>query len=191
MQQAATSGSDLPRLVTEAMTAIEAEFKPLDGVLPKDYGIFEPKVLEDLMRLFNSAQIKQVTGDVFGRIYEYFLAKFSIQKAHDLRLNQHVMIIRVDATLADPSFVLCAINSDQRKRPLLSYAQVGATREALTKETVTNFQIVLPDEKLLRQFGEVARDINPQREVLAHQNADLRTARDLLLPRLMSGEIAV
>ena len=65
------------------MTAIEAEFPPLDGVLPKDYGIFEPKVLEDLMRLFNSEQIKQATGDVFGRIYEYFLAKFSIQKAHD------------------------------------------------------------------------------------------------------------
>jgi type I restriction enzyme M protein len=83
MQQAATSGADLPRLVTEAMTAIEAEFEPLLGVLPKDYGIFETKVLEDLLRLFNSAQIKQATGDVFGRIYEYFLAKFSIQKAHD------------------------------------------------------------------------------------------------------------
>jgi len=83
MQRAATSGADLPRLVTEAMTAIEAEFEPLMGVLPKDYGIFETKVLEDLMRLFNSAQIKQATGDVFGRIYEYFLAKFSIQKAHD------------------------------------------------------------------------------------------------------------
>jgi len=83
MQQAATSGNDLPRLVTEAMTAIEAAFEPLQGVLPKDYGIFETKVLEDLMRLFNSVQIKQATGDVFGRIYEYFLAKFSIQKAHD------------------------------------------------------------------------------------------------------------
>ena len=83
MEQAAVSGSDLPKLVTEAMTAIEAEFEPLQGVLPKDYGIFEPKVLEDLMRLFNSEQIKQATGDVFGRIYEYFLAKFSIQKAHD------------------------------------------------------------------------------------------------------------
>jgi len=83
MQQAATSGSDLPKLVTEAMTAIEAEFEPLLGVLPKDFGIFETKVLEDLMRLFNSEQIKQATGDVFGRIYEYFLAKFSIQKAHD------------------------------------------------------------------------------------------------------------
>jgi type I restriction enzyme M protein len=83
MQQATVSGADLPRLVTEAMTAIESEFEPLVRVLPKDYGIFEPKVLEDLMRLFNSEQIKQATGDVFGRIYEYFLAKFSIQKAHD------------------------------------------------------------------------------------------------------------
>jgi type I restriction enzyme M protein len=27
--------------------------------------------------------VRQATGDVFGRIYEYFLAKFSIQKAHD------------------------------------------------------------------------------------------------------------
>jgi len=83
MQQAAVSGADLPKLLTEAMTAIEAEFQPLQGVLPKDYGIFETKVLEDLMRLFNSERIKQASGDVFGRIYEYFLAKFSIQKAHD------------------------------------------------------------------------------------------------------------
>lgn len=83
MKQAAVSGSNLPKLVTDAMTAIEAEFEPLQGVLPKDFGIFEPKVLEDLMRQFDSEQIKQATGDIFGRIYEYFLAKFSIQKAHD------------------------------------------------------------------------------------------------------------
>jgi len=83
MQQAATRGTDLPDLVTEAMKAIEEEFEPLKSVLPKDFGIFEPKVLEDLMRLFNSEPIKQATGDVFGRIYEYFLAEFSMQKAHD------------------------------------------------------------------------------------------------------------
>jgi len=83
MEQAAVSGADLPKLVTDAMTAIEASFPPLAGVLPKGYGIFESKVLEDLLRLFNSEQIKQANGDVFGRIYEYFLAEFSVQKAHD------------------------------------------------------------------------------------------------------------
>ncbi|MGH9327798.1 MAG: type I restriction-modification system subunit M [Terriglobia bacterium] len=83
MQQAALGVSDLPSVVSDAMSTIEAEFEPLNGVLPKDYGIFERKVLEDLMSLFNSEQIRQATGDVFGCIYEYFLAKFSIQKAHD------------------------------------------------------------------------------------------------------------
>jgi type I restriction enzyme M protein len=83
MEQAATRGSDLPALVTAAMNAIEAFFEPLQGILPKDYGIFEPRVLEDLMRLFNSEKIQQASGDVFGRIYEYFLAEFSMQKAHD------------------------------------------------------------------------------------------------------------
>ena len=83
MAKATTDPAGLPQLVTDAMTAIETDFEPLLNVLPKDYGIFEPKVLEELMRLFNSEQIKRATGDVFGRIYEYFLAKFSIQKAHD------------------------------------------------------------------------------------------------------------
>ena len=83
MQQAALRGNDLPSMVTEAMVAIEAGFEPLQGVLPKDYGIFEPRVLEDVMRLFDGEQIRRATGDVFGRIYEYFLARFSIQKAHD------------------------------------------------------------------------------------------------------------
>jgi type I restriction enzyme M protein len=83
MRQASVDKSGLPTLVTEAMTAIEAAFEPLTGIMPKEYGIFEPKVLEDLMRLFNSDQIRRANGDVFGRIYEYFLAKFSIQKAHD------------------------------------------------------------------------------------------------------------
>jgi type I restriction enzyme M protein len=83
MAKATTNPAGLPTLVNEAMTAIETDFEPLINVLPKDYGIFETKVLEELMRLFNSEQIKRATGDVFGRIYEYFLAKFSIQKAHD------------------------------------------------------------------------------------------------------------
>ena len=38
MQRAATSGADLPKLISDAMTAIETEFEPLLGVLPKDFG---------------------------------------------------------------------------------------------------------------------------------------------------------
>ncbi|WP_295449993.1 restriction endonuclease subunit S [uncultured Thiodictyon sp.] len=107
------------------------------------------------------------------------------------RVNQHVMIIRVDPAKADPFFVHKAINSDERKRQLLSYAQKGSTREALTKEMVARFAITLPTNALMRQFGDFAAELFQQRENLALQNQKLRTARDLLLPRLMSGELAV
>jgi type I restriction enzyme S subunit len=107
------------------------------------------------------------------------------------RVNQHVMIIRVDPDMADPFFVHKAINSDERKRQLLSYAQKGSTREALTKEGMARFEVMLPTGTLMRQFGEVAAPSFRQCEVLALQNQKLRAARDLLLPRLMSGEIPV
>ncbi len=66
-----------------AMKAIEASFEPLQGVLPKEYGIFERTVLEDLLRIFNGEALKTAGGDVFGRIYEYFLMEFAIQGAQD------------------------------------------------------------------------------------------------------------
>lgn len=52
-------------------------------MLPKDFGIFERNVLEDLMRTFNREALRHATGDVFGRIYEYFLMKFAMQGAQD------------------------------------------------------------------------------------------------------------
>ena len=107
------------------------------------------------------------------------------------RVNQHVMIIRVDPAKSAPFFVHAAINSDDRKRQLLSYAQKGSTREALTKETLSNFEITLPSHQLAAHFGEIAKCNFLQRETLALQNQKLRAARDLLLPKLMSGEIEV
>ena len=69
--------------VTAAMEAVEDHFPPLAGQLPKDYERFEDDVLEEMMRTFDSEALRTATGDVFGRIYEYFLAEFSRQGAHD------------------------------------------------------------------------------------------------------------
>ncbi len=69
--------------LTSAMEAIEAAFLPLAGQLPKDYGRFEGSVLEEMMRMFDAEGLRTASGDVFGRIYEYFLAEFSKQGAHD------------------------------------------------------------------------------------------------------------
>jgi len=69
--------------ITAAMEGVEAAFPPLAGQLPKDYQRFEDDVLEGMLRLFNEEGLRNASGDVFGRIYEYFLAEFSKQGAHD------------------------------------------------------------------------------------------------------------
>jgi type I restriction enzyme M protein len=74
---------DLDQALIDAMTAIEKAFEPLEGVLPKEYSIFERTVLEDLLRIFNREALRSAGGDVFGRIYEHFLMKFAIQGAQD------------------------------------------------------------------------------------------------------------
>ena len=69
--------------VTAAMETVEAHFPPLAGQLPKDYEHLEDDVLEEMMRAFDSEALRAASGDVFGRIYEYFVAEFSNQRAHD------------------------------------------------------------------------------------------------------------
>jgi type I restriction enzyme M protein len=74
---------NLGAALNAAMEAIEDAFPPLAGQLPKDYARFEGDVLEEMMRVFDSEGLRTASGDVFGRIYEYFLAEFSKQGAHD------------------------------------------------------------------------------------------------------------
>ncbi|MCY4222281.1 MAG: class I SAM-dependent DNA methyltransferase [Thiotrichales bacterium] len=74
---------NLGAAVTAAMDAVEDHFPPLAGQLPKDYERFEDDTLEEMMRTFDSEALRTASGDVFGRIYEYFLAEFSKEGAHD------------------------------------------------------------------------------------------------------------
>ena len=65
------------------MDAIERDFEPLLNQLPKEYTKFENSLLEDLLRVFDSETLRTASGDVFGRINEYFLMKFAMQGAQD------------------------------------------------------------------------------------------------------------
>jgi type I restriction enzyme M protein len=77
------TGLSLGAALVDAMNAIEEEFEPLRGQLPKDYDKFDDTLLEDILRAFDSAALRGASGDVFGRIYEYFLMKFAMQGAQD------------------------------------------------------------------------------------------------------------
>lgn len=76
--------ADRARAIIDAMESIEADYENLRGVLPKsEYQELDNAVLGQLLRTLNPDELKRVSGDVFGRIYEYFLTQFADQKAHD------------------------------------------------------------------------------------------------------------
>lgn len=78
------SEADRADAIIKAMEFIEEDYATLKGVLPKaEYQELDNEVLGQLLRTLNPDELKRVSGDVFGRIYEYFLTQFADQKAHD------------------------------------------------------------------------------------------------------------
>jgi type I restriction-modification system DNA methylase subunit len=69
--------ADLGKAINDAMRAVEAHNPDLAGILPKSYTSIEHATLASLLRHING-YTKNLEGDAFGLIYEYFLAKFAI-----------------------------------------------------------------------------------------------------------------
>lgn len=69
-------GSDIGKAINDAMKAVERENDDLRGILPKSYTTIDNRILIDLLKNFNAADFSE--GDVFGKIYEYFLGKFAM-----------------------------------------------------------------------------------------------------------------
>ncbi len=74
---------DIAKKIKQAMQAIE-EYKPeLDGILPKDEYVpltrTDKTIPAQLLKSFSNIP-RDASGDVFGKIYEYFLGKFALSE---------------------------------------------------------------------------------------------------------------
>ena len=67
----------------------------------------------------------------------------------------------------------------------------GAAVPTLNRNDVHRIEVLLPPKHLMDVFSNTASDLLQQTEKLRQLSAKLAEARDLLLPRLMSGEIKV
>jgi len=69
-------GTDMGKVVNDAMKEIETENKELAGILPKTFQKLDNRTIIALLKNFNQIP-DNIEGDAFGRIYEYFLGKFA------------------------------------------------------------------------------------------------------------------
>lgn len=77
------AGHNLGVELNSIMESIETQNPILKGVLPQTYQSFEEDLLERVIRIFNRDTLLNAEGDVFGKIYEYFLNKFAQSGAQE------------------------------------------------------------------------------------------------------------
>ncbi len=74
---------------------------------------------------------------------------------------------------------------------LIDSVASGATYKEIGRGEFREFDFVIPDETTKKKFDKILLPIGKQIEILLAKNANLRRTRDLLLPRLVSGEVDV
>ena len=90
-----------------------------------------------------------------------------------------------------PPIFLFMTLMDEHYQGFIGASSMGATRKSASAKLLTDFHFALPPKVLLELFVE---QVAPMREMitrLVDQSASAAQARDLLLPRLMNGEIAL
>lgn len=96
----------------------------------------------------------------------------------------------VDSNYLDPYFLFYYANSDSYQG-FITGASTGTTRKSISAKVMTSPNLVTPPPPVQLDFRATVEPIRELMGNLVQANTALRAARDLLLPRLVSGEIDV
>ncbi len=123
------------------------------------------------------------TGEgTLGRVAQL---KIAIQNC---TVDTHVTIVRPQPGVPPHYFGLALMDWEPR---FMRMGKGSTNQTELSPDDIGRTEIVMPAGNLIERFEAVAEPAYNQVTNLTEQNQKLRTARDLLLPRLMSGEIEV
>ena len=108
-------------------------------------------------------------------------------KALPARVNQHVAIIR--AINGIPANYLHFYLVQESMKTLLIGMSAGATRHAITKGHLESIDVLKPSALVLNAFEQRTTPWFAKIDANRSQSRTLATLRDMLLPKLLSGEL--
>ncbi|MCA1566215.1 MAG: restriction endonuclease subunit S [Acidobacteria bacterium] len=140
----------------------------------------------------NAAKFQLKGGDFLIAMTGATIGKVGIMPRTQKRyyLNQRVGILRPTLEPNPISFLFTFFNTENAQSQVLNFA-AGAAQPNISPGQIESIKFLLPTESLLTTFIESCQPLFDQRLVLLEQNEKLKQARDLLLPRLMNGDITV
>lgn len=105
------------------------------------------------------------------------------------RVNQHVAIVRATSGIP-PRYIHQHLLQAATKSFLLGM-DAGASRQAVTKGHIESVPIVVPSPEVLQRWDQITAPMFATADKRRSETRSLANLRDALLPRLLSGELAV
>jgi type I restriction enzyme S subunit len=129
------------------------------------------------------------TGEIlFGKIRPYF-HKVGLAFVDGVASSDAIVIRPVSQELR--GLVLLTVSSDPFVAQASQTMREGSKMPRADWKLMKKYAVAVPPSGLLGSFNGIVESVTAQLMTLTFQTQKLRIARDLLLPRLMSGEIAV
>lgn len=125
---------------------------------------------------------------LFGKIRPYF-HKVGIAFVDGVASSDAIVIRPLETKLR--GLVLMTVASDPFVAVTAQTMREGSKMPRADWKQMQQYVVPLPPDGLLNNFQGAIQSVVEQLKTLTFVNQKLRAARDLLLPRLMSGEIAV
>ncbi|NCD35369.1 MAG: restriction endonuclease subunit S, partial [Spartobacteria bacterium] len=177
-------------------------FEVRETVLPSAFEANTPYIgLEHMPRrsitLCEWGQAEQVTSSkhrfregeiLFGKIRPYF-HKVGIALTDGVASSDAIIIRPAHSHLLP--LVLMTTSSDGFVAVTAQQMKEGSKMPRADWKQMQQYPVSLPSDGLLRAFNDFIDPILNQLKTLAFANKRLGVARDLLLPKLMNGEVAV
>lgn len=100
----------------------------------------------------------------------------------------NVALAKIDSKDVDKEYLRRYFEQSSIENYILNASQ-ASTRPSVNQTVFTNLKVAYPPTKLLNKFNEISRNIIIKTLLYRSENKKLAEMRDLLLPKLMSGEI--
>ncbi len=113
-----------------------------------------------------------------------------IEKNIEAVFGSYLIRLKIILDKITPYYLFYFMQSD-RYQKYITRASTGTTRKSASAGVITDIDIYIPPFSLLIEFENQMVLLRRQLNLFIEKNAILRHARDLLLPKLISGQIAV
>jgi type I restriction enzyme S subunit len=160
---------------------------------------YVPKNLTAADTMFITESEKKITALGLQKSSARMFPAYSVMMTS--RATIGVVAINTKAACTNQGFITCIPNDQLSAYQIyfwlkesiekISNLATGSTFKEINKTTFRNLTIVIAEMDIRNHFVETLTPICKQIENLQSKNINLRQTRDLLLPRLISGEIDV